>query len=150
MRVPGNEPLLTFSPMLWLSMLLVFGTLALIGVNLTAESPELQLGAGLIIGGRVPWILLAALWGGVALGVASLVRGRNLAKLAVLLVEVASVGFVSWYMILGSAVPAHAVAIDVGEPFPAFALHDQDGALHQHTSLEKRPPALFVFYRGHW
>jgi hypothetical protein len=136
--------------MIWLSMLLVFGTLTSIAVNLTAESPALELGAGLIIRGRIPWILLALLWGGVALGVASLFRGRSPAKLGVLLVEVASVGIVSWYVIVGSVLPAHALAIEVGDSFPSYALQDQDGALHERAALEKRPPALYVFYRGHW
>jgi hypothetical protein len=136
--------------MLWLSMLLVFGTLTLIGVNLASESPALELGAGLLIRGRIPWILLAALWGGVALGVASLARGRNLAKLGVLLLEIALVGFVSWYVILGSVLPAHALAVEVGDPFPAYALQDQDGNLHEQAALEKRQPALYIFYRGHW
>ena len=136
--------------MIWLSMLLVFGTLTLIGVNLTSESPELELGAGLIIRGRIPWILLALLWGGVALGVASLSRGRSLAKLGVLLLEITPVGFVSWYVILGSVLPAHTLAIEVGDPFPAYALQDQDGALHERAALERRPPAIYIFYRGHW
>jgi hypothetical protein len=136
--------------MIWLSMLLVFGTLASIGVNLGSESPELGLGAGLLIRGRVPWILLAVLWGGVALGVASLFRSRSVAKLGVLLLELAPVGFVSWYAILGSVLPAHALAIEVGDPFPAYSLRDQDEALHERAALEKRPPALYVFYRGHW
>ena len=136
--------------MIWLSILLVFGTLALIGVNLTSESPDLRLGASLIIRGHIPWILLAVLWGGVALGVASLSRGRKLPKLGVLLLEIAPVAFVSWYVLLGSVLPAHALAIEVGDPFPAYALHDQDGALHERAALEKQPPALYIFYRGHW
>jgi hypothetical protein len=136
--------------MIWVSMLLVFGTLTLIGVNLTSESPELELGAGLIIRGRIPWILLAVLWAGVALGLASLSRGRNPVKLGALLLEIAAVGFVSWYVILGSVLPAHTLAIEVGDPFPAYALQDQDEALHERAALEKRPPALYIFYRGHW
>jgi hypothetical protein len=136
--------------MIWLSILLVFGTLALIGVNLTSESPDLHLGAGLVIRGRTPWILLAALWGGVALGVASLLRGRKLPKLGVLLLEIAPVTFVSWYVLAGSMLPAHALAVDVGDPFPAYALEDQDGVLHERPSSAKRPPALYIFYRGHW
>ena len=74
--------------MIWLSILVVFGTLASIGVNLTSESPELDLGAGLIIRGRIPWTLLAVLWGGVVLGMASLSRGRKLPKLGVLILEI--------------------------------------------------------------
>lgn len=136
--------------MIWLSILLVFGTLALIGANLTSDAPELQLGAGLMIRGRIPWILLAALWGGVALGVASLFRGRKLPKLGVLLLEIPPVGFVSWYVLVGSMLPAHALAVEVGDPFPAYALEDQDDVLHELEVLEKRPPALYIFYRGHW
>jgi hypothetical protein len=136
--------------MIWLSILLVFGTLALIGVNLTSESPELHLGASLIIRGRIPWILLAALWGGVGLGLASLFRSRKLPKLGVLLLEIPPVVFVSWYVLVGSMLPAHALAVKVGDPFPAYALEDQDGVLHQLAALEKRPPALYIFYRGHW
>ena len=83
--------------MIWLSILLVFGTLALIGVNLMSESPEPHLGASLIIRGSIPWILLAALWGGVALGLASLFRGRKLPRLGVLLLEIPPVAFASWY-----------------------------------------------------
>jgi hypothetical protein len=136
--------------MLWLSMLLVFGSLTLVGVHLAAEAPDLRLGAGLLIQGRVPWLLLAALWGGVALGVASLWRGRRRAKLGVLLLEIVPVALVSWYVILGSVLPAHALAIDVGDPFPAYALQDQDEVLHERAVLEKRVPALYIFSRGHW
>jgi hypothetical protein len=136
--------------MVWLSMLLVFGTLALIGVNLASESPDLRLGAGWIIHGSVPWPLLGALWLGVALGVASLLRGRRWPRLGVLLLEIPLVAFVSWYVLVASAVPAHALAVDVGEPFPGYALADQDGALHEVAAREKRPPALYIFYRGHW
>jgi hypothetical protein len=136
--------------MIWLSILLVFGTLVLIGVNLTSESPELHLGASLMIRGRIPWILLAGLWGGFALGVASLFRGRKLPKLGVLLLEIPPVAFVSWYVLVGSVLPAHALAVEVGDPFPGYALEDQDGVLHQLAALQKRPPALYIFYRGHW
>jgi hypothetical protein len=136
--------------MIWLSMLLVFGTLALIGVNLGSESPRLDLGASLIIQGSIPWIPLAALWGGIGLGVASLSRGRRLPKLGVLLLEILPVALVSWYVLVGNALPSHSLAVEVGDPFPAYALEDQDGALHQLAALEKRDPALYIFYRGHW
>ena len=136
--------------MIWLSILLVSGTLVSIGVNLASESPDLRLGAGLIIIGRVPWILLLALWGGVALGAASLFRGRVLPKLPVVLLELVPVAYVTWYVLVGSALPAHALRVDVGDPFPAYALEDQDGALHQLAVREKRAPALYIFYRGHW
>jgi hypothetical protein len=136
--------------MIWLSLLLVFGTLAVIGLNLASESPELRFGAGQIIHGRVPWLLFGGLWVGVALGVASLVRGRRLPKLAVLLLEIPAAALVSWYVLVGSVVPTHALAVDVGDPFPGYALEDQDGTLHEVASRQERPPALYIFYRGHW
>ena len=136
--------------MIWLSILLVVGTLALIGTSLGSYTPDVELGAGLIIQGRVPWLLLLVLWGGVALGAASLLRGRVLPKLGVLVLEIVPVAFVTWYVLVGSVLPAHALAVDVGDPFPAYALEDQDGALHELATLEKREPALYIFYRGHW
>ena len=142
--------LLPSGPMIWLSLLLVFGTLAVIGVNLASESPELRLGAGQLIHGRVPWLPLGALWGGVALGAASLVRGRRLPKLAALVLEIPAVALVTWYVLVGSVLPSHTLAVKVGDPFPGYALEDQEGVLHRVASLEERPPALYIFYRGDW
>ncbi len=123
---------------------------SLIGVNLTSEAPDLRLGAGLIIHGRIPWILLAAPWAGVALGAASRFSGRRLSKLGVLSLEIPVVATVSWYVLAGSTLPAHVLAVGVGDPFPAYVLEDQDGVLHEVAAGEKRRPALYVFYRGHW
>ncbi len=145
-----KEPLLLWRPMIWLSILLVFGTLASIGVNLTSESPELDLGAGLIIQGRVPWIMFAPLWGGVLLGVVSGFRGRKLPTFGVLLLEIPPVAYVSWYVLVGSMLPAHALTVEVGNSFPAYVLEDQDGALHRSPALEQGTPALYIFYRGYW
>jgi len=136
--------------MIWLSIILVFGTLTSIGMSLSSETPALDLGAGLIIHGRVPWMLFALLWGGVALGAVSLLRGRKVPKIGVLLLEIVPVVYVTWYVLAGSALPAYALNVDVGDPFPAYALEDQDGVLHQHAALERRPPTLYIFYRGHW
>ncbi len=135
--------------MIWLSILLVVGTLAVVGAGVSAEVPRLGLGAGQLILG-VPWLLLAGLWGGVALGVASLRGSRRLPKLGVLLLEVAVVGSATWYVFVGTLGPPHTLAVEVGDPFPAYALADQDDTLHQRASLEPRSPALYIFYRGHW
>ena len=136
--------------MIYFSLLIVFGTLASIVFNVETDAPNLGLGAGLIIQGGTPWILLSLLGVGVALGVASLYRGRKWPQLGVLLVELPGVAFISWYVFVGGAYPAHALNIEVGSPFPAYALQDQDETLHQVAALEKRAPALYIFYRGHW
>ncbi len=136
--------------MIWLSLLTVFGVLALVGASLGAYEPDLRLGAGFIIQGRVPWLLLGALWGGVALGAASLLRGRKLPKLGVLALEIVPVAYLTWYVLVGSAFPAHALSVEVGDPFPGYTLEDQDGAVHAVAARGPRPPALYIFYRGHW
>jgi len=133
---------------IWLSALLVFGTLAMIGVNVELGSPDLRLGASQLIHG--PGLLLGGLWGGVALGVASLARGRRLPKLGVLLLEIPAAALVTAYVFSFGVLPAHALLVEVGDPFPGYALADQDDALHEVAALEKRPPALYIFYRGHW
>jgi hypothetical protein len=68
----------------------------------------------------------------------------------VVVLEVVPVAYLTWYVLLGSALPAHELAVDVGDPFPSYALEDQDGALHELAVLEKRRPAYYVFYRGGW
>ena len=47
--------------MIWASILLVAGALGLIGVSITSYAPDVELGAGLVIQGRVPWLLLLVL-----------------------------------------------------------------------------------------
>ncbi len=136
--------------MIWLSILAVFGTLALVALGVTSEVPRLELGAGWVIRGRVPWLLLGLLWGGVALGVASLWRSRGLPRLAVVALELVPVVFVTWYVLVGVLAGASALAIDVGDPFPSYALADQDGVLHERAFGDVRPPALDIFDRGHW
>ena len=136
--------------MIWLSLVLVFGTLALIGASIGSEAPSLGLGAGFVIRGRIPWLLLTLLWGGVALGAASLLRGRKLPKLPVVALELVPVLYVTWYVLAGAPAGAHALTVDVGDPFPGYALEDQDGMRHARARGEARPPALYIFYRGHW
>ena len=136
--------------MIWLSALLVFGTLALIGAGVSAETSELPFGARQIIHGRVPWLIFGLLWGGVALGVASLFRGRHWPKLGVLVLEIVPVSLFTWYVVALSALPANTLSVAVGDPFPSYALQDQDGTLREVAALEPRPPALYIFYRGDW
>jgi len=57
--------------MIWLSALLVFGTVGVILTNLTAQDSQLHFGFQQMIHARIPWILLGFLWAGCALGIAS-------------------------------------------------------------------------------
>jgi len=135
---------------LWLSILTVFGTLGLFVLGVTADVPRLEFGAGWIIAGRVPWLVLSLLWGGLALGLVSLWWGRRIAKLVVVAVEFVPVVSLTWYVLIGVPAGADAIAIDIGEPFPGYVLADQDGVLHGRIEGEARSPALYIFYRGHW
>jgi hypothetical protein len=134
----------------WLSALLVFGTLAAFGLNLSVDTPLPWLPSDGIIHGQVPWLLFAGLWGGVALGLASLTKGRNAVSIGLLLVEVSSAIGVTAYVFYFSVLPPHTLLIEVGDPFPGYTLADQDDTLHAVGALEERPPALYIFYRGHW
>lgn len=137
--------------MIWLSALLVFGTTGVILLNLASQGPELQLGFRQMIHARVPWLLLGLLWTGGALGLVALARHFAAYKLALLLLELPLVGLASWYFLAASYLPAHeALAVSVGEPFPAYSLPDQDGELRRFDPASARAPALYVFYRGDW
>jgi hypothetical protein len=135
--------------MLWASALLVFGAVALVVAGLAAGD-ELLPGLPRVLQARTPWLLLGMLWGGCALGAAAVVRRRAWGRYAVLGLEVASSGLLSWYFLASSMLPPHELAVRVGEPFPGYALADQDGRLHRVEARAPREPVLFVFYRGDW
>jgi hypothetical protein len=136
--------------MIWLSVLLVFGTAGLILFQMATQSPVLVPGYEQLVHARIPWLLLTPLWLGGALGVAALWRGRTLLRGAVLALELPLVALASWYFLSYSFLPPHELARDVGDAFPEYALLDQDGA--RVTSQESRAagPALYIFYRGDW
>ena len=137
--------------MIWISALLVFGTVGVILLNLASQAPDLQLGFRQMIHARVPWLLLGLLWTGGALGVAALARRFAVYKLGLLLLELPLLALASWYFLVGSYLPAHdALAVSVGEPFPGYSLPDQDGELRHFDPASARAPALYVFYRRDW
>jgi len=148
-RRVGQNGLMS-AAVIWLSILTVFGTLGLFVLGVTVDVPQLEFGAGWIIAGRVPWLLLSLLWGGLALGVVSLWWGRRAPKIAVVALEIVPVVYLTWYLLMGVPAGADAIAIDVGEPFPSYALEDQDRVLHGRAEGDARSPALYIFYRGHW
>ena len=132
--------------MLALSALLVFGIALLIVPPLTGNGPALWV-SPLI---HAPWQVLAPLWIGGALGVAALVRRFSLPRLAVVVAELPLIAAGSFYFGLSGAVPVSPLKVRVGEAFPAYALADQDGALHRLDAGQPREPALYIFYRGDW
>ncbi len=135
--------------MIWFSALLVFGTVGLIVANL-GESGEPLLGIQQMIHARIPWLLLAPLWAGCALGIASVVQKRTGPKVAVLGLEGAVAALISWYAVSLSILPPSELKIRAGDAFPAYALVDQEGALHSVESSALGTSALYIFYRGHW
>ena len=135
---------------IWLSALMVFGTVGMILANLGAADDELRLGFQQMIHARIPWLLLALLWGGSALGIAAILRKRTGYRFAVLGLELAFTGLISFYFLSFSFLPAHELAVGVGDAFPDYALLDQDGRLHQVDASTQREPALYIFYRGDW
>ena len=136
--------------MIWISALLVFGTVGVILTNLSAQDGELHFGFQQIIHARIPWILIGLVWAGCALGIASWLRKRARYKVALLALEVPLVALVSWYFLSYSFLPPHDLAVRVGDPFPAYTLVDEDGELWQADPSTPREPALYIFYRGDW
>ena len=136
--------------MIWFSALLVFGTLGLIIANVGAEDGEPLLGLQQMIHARIPWLLLAPLWAGCALGIASVVHKRTWPKVAVLGLEGGLTALVSWYILSLSFLPPHGLTVQAGDSFPAYALVDQEGELHSVESSLLGEAALYIFYRGDW
>jgi hypothetical protein len=136
--------------MIWLSALLVFGTAGVILSSLAAQGPSLPLAYQQMIHARIPWLLLAPLWLGIAFGIAAVARDRSPTRVAVVLAELPLVALASWYFLAVSFLPAHDLAVNVGDPFPAYALVDQDGTLESFDPSRPSGPALYVFYRGDW
>jgi hypothetical protein len=136
--------------MILLSALLVFGTTAVILGGMSAQDGRLPFGYEQLIHARIPWILLGLLWTGTALGVAAVMRRRGLLNATVLFLELPLVALASWYFLAFSTLPAHELAIGVGDPFPPYSLVDQDGALHEFDGATPHDPTLYIFYRGDW
>jgi hypothetical protein len=135
---------------IWLSALLVFGTVGVILLHLGSPTPELWPGYRQMIHARIPWLLLGFLWGGGLLGVAALLRRFRWPKLGVVLLELPLIALASWYFLAFSFLPSHELEISPGMPFPAYALRDHDGELRRFEPAAARRPALYIFYRGDW
>ncbi len=131
------------------SLVFVLGALGMLLLH-GGESSELRFGYQQMIHARIPWLLLGSLGLGSALGIASLLRTRATYRYAVVGTEVLLSGLIAWYFVGFSFLPPHALAVDVGDPFPSYSLPDQDGQIHRVEASSPRPPALYIFYRGDW
>jgi len=136
--------------MLALSVLLVAAVIAVLAANLGSQGDELRFGYQQLVHARVPWLLLLPLWVGCALGIASLLRRRGLWRGMLVGAEGLLTALVSWYFLWFSFLPAHTLALEVGDPLPSYALVDQDGVLRRMQASTPREPALYIFYRGDW
>jgi hypothetical protein len=134
-----------------LSVLLVFGTVAVFVTNVVlGDRGQLGFGFEQMIHARIPWLLLVPVVVGSALGMASLVRRRTWYRSAFVGLEVAICAFALFYFTSFSFLPAHELAVKVGDPLPSFSLGDQDGNVHTVEASAERRPALYIFYRGDW
>ncbi len=137
--------------MLIASALLIFGVFGLFIADISM-SDRGQLGPLFeqMIHARLPWLFLLALWGGAALALGSLLRRRAWHRYTLVAVELGFAGLLSFYFLGISMLPAHALGVGVGQPFPSYSLPDSDGVTHSAQVSSVREPALYVFYRGDW
>lgn len=137
--------------LLLLSVVLVLGAVGVFVGNVAgSEQGELRFGFQQMIHARIPWLLLAAALGGTGLGVVSLLRRRRWYAWAIVPAEALLAGLLTWYLLSASFLPPHALAVSPGEPFPGYALADQDGVVHSRAEGDAGAPALYIFYRGDW
>jgi hypothetical protein len=133
------------------SLILVFGTVLVFVANVVlSDRGVLAPGFEQMIHAEIPWLLVSALVAGVLLGVVSVVRKRSWPKVGLVTIEVVVAAFALFFFLDLTRLPAHPLAVHVGERFPAYSLTDQDGAVHTNESDGRRGAALYVFYRGDW
>lgn len=136
--------------MLAVSLILILGVVGIIVTNFGYSGGEPAFGFQQIVHARIPWLLLAAVWTGGALGIVSLIRKHRFWKYLVVVPELAVMGFVSFMFLQASWLPAHELDIKIGDAFPSYALLDQDENLQRLQASTPRSSALYIFYRGHW
>ncbi len=136
-------------PLLWVSAILVLGSVATFVVAL-GPSPELPLIKDQLIHARVPWGILGSVWVGLALGVAAMIRKRSVLRWIAFVPLVAVAALASSYLLKLSYLPESTMRVAVGDPFPGFDLLDQGGVVHSSVMSAPRPRELCIFYRGDW
>ncbi len=141
-----------------LSILLVFGSFALLVAAAGADDPGASLvPVSWLIHARVPYALFAVLGTGVALGVASALRRPRRLVYSIVTLEVLAAGLLVYYFAGMSFLPPHSLSVAVGDPFPSYSLLDQDrtprvyeAATVEGSGTPVRKRALYIFYRGDW
>jgi len=137
--------------MLALSLLMVFAALGVFAANvLLSGYGMVGPGVGQILYAPIPWWLLAALTAGAALGMGSLFRRRGPVRVLVVAAEVGVAAFLGFLLLSFTELPAHDLAVSVGDRFPSYSLEDQDGNSREYRAGAARKRALYVFYRGDW
>ena len=135
------------------SIALVFGTFALLVGNMgLSDSGLLGPGIGEMIHAPFPWFVLAAMAGGAALGIGSLVRSPRWFKWPVVLLESLVAAAVIWYVASFSWLPERELAVSVGDAFPAYSLAAHDGSRREFRAADPADLTrrLYIFYRGDW
>jgi hypothetical protein len=136
--------------MLPASLLLVFGTAGLFVSIVFSGGPGLPAGTRILLHSPMPWPFVLALAAGGLLGILALWRRPSIGKGAVVAIELLAVAAGLRFFLGMNALPEHELSVRVGDPFPSYALQDQDGRLHSGPADASDKAKLFIFYRGDW
>jgi hypothetical protein len=143
--------LVPYNSMFALSLFAVFTALGVFVANVVLSGYGMAgPGVAQILYAPVPWWILAAMAGGSVLGVISLFGHRSPARLVAVAAEILVAGFLSFLLVAFTNLPSHELSVSVGDVFPSYSLHDQDGVLRHGGAGATRKRALYIFYRGDW
>lgn len=133
------------------SILLAAAAVYAFAGNIFAENPaDMPFGQAQIIYADVPWGILGVLAVAALIAVATAVKKRSFVAGAVGVVHTGLLGYLTFILLTAGALPEHALARSVGDPFPGFDLVSDSGARVSASEGSAKAPALYVFYRGDW
>ena len=133
------------------SALLVFGALAVFLRNVVGDGgTTVPFGGETLLLSNIAWPFVAALTAGALIGIAAFWKRPSKPRGALVATEVLVAILGLWFFFGDSVLPEHTLAISVGEPFPQYALADQEGIGRRGPVTAPPSPKLYIFYRGDW
>lgn len=132
------------------SLILVFGTVALFVSIVSSSGTGIPPGTRTLMHSATPWPFVIALISGGMLGLAALWKRRTWIRGGIVAVEILAVVLGLQFFFADSRLPHHELSVAVGDPFPVYALPDQDERLRRGPTDGSKKAKLFIFYRGDW